>query len=164
MMGSMLNGLGKGVAAAALMAWGAGVLTGCSAAATGPTIGFRNETDTVMNATFWVGERDDSRVGGAKMRRAEEMNVAPRSRARDSLIPLWHYRSAADTVVRVQIRPAVPSFTGAREFWYELAPPSPYLVRADRTPTGEFVFQREGRGAMVAVPEEYWVRAEGARD
>src|SRR5688572_6080028 len=116
--------------AAALGAAGVagGVLGGCEAATTGPTIGLRNETDAVIKATFWVGERDDSRVGGAKMRRAEEMNVGPRMRVRDSLTPVLEYRSAADTVVRVQLRPAGTSFAAgaADEFWYELAPPSPY--------------------------------------
>jgi hypothetical protein len=151
---------GAAVAGAAITA--AAVLGGCEAATTGPTIGVRNESDTVIKATFWTGQRDDSRVGGAKMRRAEEMNVGPRLRMRDSLTPLLHYRSAADTVVRVQLRPAETSFApgSAREVWYELAPPSPYMVRVRRAPTGELVFEREGRGAMIPVPEAYWVREE----
>lgn len=138
----------------------AGLLQGCNAASNGPTIGFRNETDTVMKATFWVGERDASRVGGAKMRRAEEMDVAPQTRTRDSLLPMWHYRSSADTVVRVQVRPAGTSFTGNNEQWFEFAAPSPYIVRASKSPTGEFTIAREGRGALTPVPEALWVRPE----
>jgi hypothetical protein len=151
--------LGRVVAMLAVAAMGL-VLQGCNAASGGPTIGFRNETDTVIKATFWVGERDATRVGGAKMRRADEMNVAPNMRTRDSLTPLLQYRSGADTVVRLQIRPAVTSFTGPREYWYEFASPSPYIVRATRAASGEFVFTREGRGALTPVPEAYWVRPE----
>lgn len=155
----VLTGVVRGAAVLAAAALAAGVLGGCEAATTGPTIGLRNETDSVIKATFWTGERDDSRVGGAKMRRAEEMNVGPRLRVRDSLTPVLQYRSAADTVVRVQLRPAGTSFAAgtAKEFWYELAPPSPYIVRARRAPTGELVFEREGRGTLTPVPEAYWV-------
>lgn len=150
----------RGVVGLWAAALAVGLLGGCEAATTGPTIGLRNETDTVIKATFWTGERDDSRVGGAKMRRAEEMNVGPRLRVRDSLTPMLQYRSAADTVVRVQLRPAETSFApgAAKEFWYELAPPSPYMVRARRGPGGELVFERDGRGTLTPVPEAYWVR------
>ena len=152
----------RGALAVIAAAMAAGGLVGCEAATTGPTIGLRNETDSVLKTTFWVGERDDNRVGGAKMRRAEEMNVGPRLRVRDSLTPVLEYTSAADTVVRVQIRPAGTSFAPGegREIWYELAPPSPYIIRARRAPTGELLFEREGRGIMTLVPEAYWVRGE----
>lgn len=161
-MTALFHMLPRSLAALVLLlgAAASGLLQGCHAASNGPTIGFRNETDTVMKATFWVGERDVARPGGAKMRRAEEMNVAPNSRTRDSLMPMWHYRSAADTVVRMQIRPAVTSFNGPSEYWYELAPPSPYVVRAVKSPEGGFGFTREGRGAITPVPEEFWVRPE----
>jgi hypothetical protein len=137
-----------------------GLLQGCTTSTGGPTIGFRNETDTVMKATFWVGERDATRVGGAKMRRADEMNVGPNMGTRDSLTPVWEYRSSADTVVRIQIKPAGTSFNGPAEYWYEFASPSPYIMRARRGPGGEFVFSREGRGALTPVPEAFWVRPE----
>jgi len=141
-----------------LLAVAAALLQGCTASTVGPTIGFCNETDTVMKAVFWVGDRDPSRPGGARMRRAEEMNVAPSTRTRDSLNTIWQYRSAADTVVRVQVRPATPSFAGVNEYWFEFVPPSPFMVRATRTPSGEFEFSREGRGDLVPVPPEFWVR------
>ena len=92
------------------------------------------------------------------MRRADEMNVAPSTRTRDSLNTIWQYRSAADTVVRIQVRPAIPSFAGVSEYWFEFAPPSPFVVRATRSPTGEFEFSREGRGDLIPVPAEFWVR------
>ncbi|HYE02938.1 MAG TPA: hypothetical protein VD963_06855 [Phycisphaerales bacterium] len=135
-------------------------LTGCSSlpavAGDGPTVGLRNETDTLLKVQFWTGERDDTRRGGARMSRAESLEVRPRTRAQGSLAHLLEYRSAGRTVVRAQIRPAGTSFAGPSEFWYELSPPSPFVIRATRTPGGEFVFTRDGQGTLTPVPPELW--------
>ncbi|MBC7835305.1 MAG: hypothetical protein H7Y88_09430 [Phycisphaerales bacterium] len=142
------------VGAVAMVA-GAG---GCSRPA-GPTIGFINDTDTLIRANFWTGERDRARKGGANMHNVEEFQVRARSRQQASLEPLlMEYSSAADSVVRLQVEPVSTSFKGAPEYWYELSAPSPFIVRVTKAPTGELKFSREGRGGLTPVPPEFWER------
>lgn len=137
----------------------AAAMAGCSAPA-GPTIGFRNDTDTFMRVRFYSGDRDPSHRGGAKLRLAEDMQVRARSRAQASFTHLWEYRSAAETVVRVQVQPAGASFENAEaapaEYWFELSPPPPYVVKAVKGSDG-FHFEREGGGTLVGVPREFWL-------
>jgi len=152
---------------AVLSALGLFALGGCETTRVGgPTVAFRNDSTVPMTVNYWVGGRDtgDPNGGGSKLRQAATLEVRPGKRAETSLTVLWHYRSAEHTIVRAQVLPqfaGASNTAGAAEYWFELAPPSPYSFRAVAVREGDvtgFRFVRDGRGTFVTVPEQFWVK------
>lgn len=125
--------------------------------ASGPTVGVRNDSDTAINARFYVGQREAGVAGLTNPRKGPLMRVGPRQSSYDTLGFLSGYSSTEDSVVQVRLEPLGPSFEGRREYWFELLPPGPYTIRAIGK-SGTLTFERlSTRGRLVEVPREFWL-------
>lgn len=149
--------LGACVLAALLGAALAGCSSGGGSAGLGSStnsVSVRNDSDMVVIARVWVGERWPSGLPGARnLQHRRTLHVSPGTDESTSLGLLTGYRSEDRSIVRVEFDPIGPSFEDRRTYWYELLPPAPYVVRITGT-GGDLSFSRLSRGRMESVPAE----------
>lgn len=137
------------------------VLGGCNSIPpeTGPTLGLRNDSDAPLRATFWVGERAAQRPGlPPDMSQIDQLEIPPGGTKQFRLGAFSGYESAAASFVRVQVEPVASSFQVQPQHWFELNPPSPYIIRVSGLKP-KLQFERAGGGTLVAVPRDLWFRS-----
>lgn len=126
---------------------------------TGPTMGVRNDSDAPLRATFWVGERAAQRAGmPADMSQIDQLEIPPGGTKQFRLGAFSGYESATASFVRVQVEPVGSSFQLQSQHWFELNPPSPYIIRVSGLKP-KLQFERAGGGTLVAVPRDLWFRS-----
>ncbi|MBX3359702.1 MAG: hypothetical protein KF745_14880 [Phycisphaeraceae bacterium] len=130
------------------------LLAGCSASR--PSVSISNESDAMLGARIWVGQRGTNETGSRRSARVVE--IKPGSTKQFWVSETAGFVSAAESYVQAEVWTIDASFEPSVFYWYEILPPAPYSITITGT-RDSLEASRNGDGRVIPVPREMWIQS-----